>query len=89
MERREIFDWIFIILILIIGIYLIWFTRSETNKCTRNPITYGIKQLEKSNDATISCSCLAHGEKINGFTFLINSTTMTENNHFEIPNLKP
>lgn len=53
-------DRIFILLIffiILLGIYLMWYTRTESFKCISNPVQYTIGGLQKQNDAIISCSC--------------------------------
>lgn len=55
---KNIAFWILIILIIVLGIYLIWFTRIEAYKCLSNPYTYSVNLLEQSNRGNLSCTCI-------------------------------
>lgn len=56
--RDKIF-WIIIILIVILGIYLVFYVHTQSFQCIANPYSYPIKLLERSNNETVSCSCTA------------------------------
>lgn len=57
MNGKAFRDWIFILLILFIAIYLVVFINGNSAKCAVNPIPYGIKQIEKSSSSSVQCSC--------------------------------
>jgi hypothetical protein len=52
-------NWIFIILVFLVLISITYFLNSEGNKCTVDPLPYGIKQIEKTSQVTMTCSCTA------------------------------
>jgi len=40
-----------------IAVYMIVFLKSEQSQCVTNPMLYGLKTLDKINNAEISCTC--------------------------------
>lgn len=56
-SRNKIF-FILIIGVIAFSVYLIFFVNSNGYKCMNNPSGYFISNLEKSNNATLTCNCL-------------------------------
>lgn len=64
-----VFAIILLILIFILIGFLIGYSFNITNSCIQDPLTYGIKELNKLNHVDFSCSCFEPQGKVNGFTF--------------------
>ena len=63
MNIRNLVFWISIIGIIVLGIYLVYYVHSESYQCMNNPSAYAINNLEKANDAEVSCICTAYKDK--------------------------
>jgi hypothetical protein len=58
MALRDIFLFIFgLILIGTLG-YIVFLARSEASSCLAQPLNYGIKQLESNNRGIMECDCM-------------------------------
>ena len=87
MDQRIIRDWVFIILVLGIGIYLISFLKSEANQCLKEPLIYGLNSIIEQNEfnnGSCSCSisentsCICYGDKeLRTVNFLVTPEEIT------------
>ena len=65
MELQKIKDICFFLMmafVFIFGIYVFFYTTTESYDCMVNSGLYTIKNLEKANEANISCSCYVQKE---------------------------
>ena len=60
--NRDVLDALLICIIvfavLMMG-YVIYLAKSQSTECSRSPLIYSAKQLEKSNNAKVTCTCYA------------------------------
>lgn len=57
MNFRNIIFYVSLFFIFILGIYVIYFIRSDSYKCMNNTPVYMIDLLQKANDAKVICTC--------------------------------
>jgi len=66
---KNIAFWVMIIVIIILSVYIIHYTKTEGFKCVSNSGVYFIEGINKANNANTSCSCYIAGNKsFTGFT---------------------
>lgn len=69
MNLKNLVLWIMIAFVFILGIYMIYYIRTESYQCLNNPYTYSIKLLEEANDAEVTAIISVH--KPNGLNILL------------------
>lgn len=57
MNTKDFLFYLMIFVIVVLGVYLIWFTRTESYACMNSPLTYGVSKMTSTEDRPISCSC--------------------------------
>ena len=74
MKKETIF---IILLIIAVGllIYNVYYIKKETTNCLLQPVQYGLKELEESNNAEINCMCGFN--KPNSPTIILNSRNIS------------
>lgn len=71
-SRRNKVVYFLTLVIILLGIYLVWYINTQSYACLSNPYSYPIKLLEKTNNATVTCSCTAvNSNPVTAF-FIIN-----------------
>ena len=58
-KTRDLLTYFIVIVVVILCIYLIWFTKTESYECINNPLPYGVSKLSTRGDENITCSCTA------------------------------
>ena len=81
MVNRDKIFFALIILIILLGIYVVFYIKSESFKCMSNSASYTIKNLEKSNDGNISCSCSLYQDYQKPIFFGINNSGIISTNY--------
>lgn len=66
---RELIVWLMTFGIIVLGIYLLFWIKTESFECLSNPYSYSIKLLEEANSANVSCICTVY--KTNGATVML------------------
>ena len=56
-QYKNIAFWLMIICVVILSIYVLWWTRTNGYQCLVNPLSFGIKFLEEKNNAELTCLC--------------------------------
>lgn len=57
-------NWVTVIAVFVIAIYIIIFLKSESNKCMASPVQYGISVWEQNNNANITCTCTSDNIRV-------------------------
>lgn len=70
-----------VILIILLGVYLVYYIKSESFKCMSNSAVYTIKNLEESNKGNISCQCVVSKNDGLPVSFKINSSGIISENY--------
>jgi hypothetical protein len=80
MKSKDIAFWVMIIVVIILCIYLMYWVRTESNKCLANPIQYGVRTYSDG----FSCSCSSLGSKQILTVTKDNMTIQNIDNNFNI-----
>ena len=78
MERREVLDFIVLLLLIIVLFMLIYTTvkmKSESGKCLLSPLTYGVEKWSEVNNEEMICTCSFN--RINSPVFLVTKEDIT------------
>jgi len=62
---KSVLFYIMIIIIILLAIYLIWFTKTESYQCLNQPLLFGVQHLSSSNNESITCTCSSPMSKEN------------------------
>lgn len=57
MDYKALANWTLIVILLALGGYMAYYIHTQSFQCLSNPYGYSIKLLEKSNQASVGCSC--------------------------------
>lgn len=88
MDSKAIRDWIFIILIFLIGLSMILLLKGQSNKCTSDPFKYSAEVIKKNNNADLFCSCSVLTNPPSHFEFGTNGIVIKENEiNFSVLNI--
>lgn len=75
MNSKTIRDWILITAVILVAVYIIYFLHSSSGQALKNPIPYGITQLEKANKVQgITCNGIINKPGTQGTTFFANDS---------------
>lgn len=67
--KNNLIKFILLIIALILFTSGILIGLTINKDCSSNPLTYGIKKVEKLNDANFSCACYSTDKALNIFYF--------------------
>jgi hypothetical protein len=73
-RNRNIIFFILVLIIIALGIWLVIYINSNSYECMSNALSYGIKNLEKQNNAVVSCNCVSWNEQNNHALFSLTSS---------------
>ena len=63
MNLKEVSFWATTILIIGLSIYVLTWIKSDSFECVSNTPIYLIKNLEKSNEGNVTCSCFVYNKR--------------------------
>jgi hypothetical protein len=77
MEQNKLRTIIFygiIVVIVLLSLYVLYYTRTEGYKCMLSPLVYGVNHIHASDSSPITCTCNAGKESGNLFVTKDNIT---------------
>lgn len=64
MNKKDIIFYSLIVIIIILFIYIVWFTKTEGYKCLNSPLVYGVAHISTPKNQDIICTCSNGGTQM-------------------------
>jgi hypothetical protein len=68
LSYREMAYWAMLAVVIMLGIYMLYWVNSTSKDCVANPLVYGVKEFKTSNNVPFTCTCGSQGA--NGYIFV-------------------
>lgn len=78
MNKKDILFYGMIVVIVVLAIYMVWFTRTESYKCMLSPLVYGVNNLQSTENDSITCTCSG---KLSSASLIVTKDNMSYSNY--------